>query len=431
LLYLSATYSYLKVISSRLNNKKNTTSNLIIKTHYTITAKNKKKQRKMNVPTLSFRIYSFLILSSITIIHHHHQHNCKGLVSANHHNAIITSRLFIPRHDVIPNTQVERMKLMSSLPLSVTLSIRGGANNYYPENDEEYDSAYDDEYDNEYDDDRHESRRPPPRPSSQRPRYPPQKQQPRYNPQRQRNQRPQYPPPKSSRQQQYRGRKSKKPSTTKAILDTTADLTKKSIDLAKTTTLTTLKTSGKAAYYLTAPKHVERSEIIGVWRIDQSVGNPPEVCAANIELTPNGETITKYNNEESRTGYLFQSKSWPRSCSIEFEGEAFQGVNDVRPVRYYYKGYFRRKIADKSVIKIVGKIYEVKKRFWKGKDAPGVAGVEVGSFVARKRIDASTYRNQIQHDQDDEYDEYSDDYYDDEDVDDEYQGEYDEDYDNQ
>mmetsp|Transcript_19377 Transcript_19377/g.23857 ORF Transcript_19377/g.23857 Transcript_19377/m.23857 type:complete len:405 (+) Transcript_19377:1599-2813(+) len=41
------------------------------------------------------------------------------------------------------------------------------------------------------------------------------------------------------------------------------------------------------------------------------------------------------------------------------------------------------------------------------------------------------YRNQIQHDQDDEYDEYSDDYYDDEDVDDEYQGEYDEDYDNQ
>jgi hypothetical protein len=42
--------------------------------------------------------------------------------------------------------------------------------------------------------------------------------------------------------------------------------------------------------------------------------------------------------------------------------EAFQGPEDDVPVRFYYKGSLRRKIADKDVIKVVGKIYEVKKR---------------------------------------------------------------------
>ena len=46
-------------------------------------------------------------------------------------------------------------------------------------------------------------------------------------------------------------------------------------------------------------------------------------------------------------------------------------------------------MADRSVIKIVGTIYEVKQaRFWKGKNKQSMPGVEVGSFVARKRIQA-------------------------------------------
>ncbi len=92
------------------------------------------------------------------------------------------------------------------------------------------------------------------------------------------------------------------------------------------------------------------------------------------------------------------------------------------PVKYYYKGYFRRKMADKSVIKIVGKIYEVKKRFWKGKDGPGVAGEEVGSFVARKRLQANRdeiYSGEEYDDDDYDYSDYDGDYgegYDDDDY---------------
>lgn len=159
------------------------------------------------------------------------------------------------------------------------------------------------------------------------------------------------------------------------------DLTQKSLSLATSATMSTLKTGGKAAYYITAPKFVSKREICGVWRFDQSIGST--ACAANVEFTPRGDAITKYKGEENVTGYLFQSRNWPLSCTIEFEASAFQGPGDEFPIRYYYKGSFRRKIADKNVIKIVGKIYEVRKgRFGRG----NTSGVEVGSFVARKRI---------------------------------------------
>lgn len=153
---------------------------------------------------------------------------------------------------------------------------------------------------------------------------------------------------------------------------------------------------------------MSKDEIYGIWRFDQCIGT--SACAANIEFTFSGDAITRFDDGSSQSGYLFQSKSWPRSCSIEFEADAFQGVEDDRPVRYYYKGYFRRKLADKSVIKIVGKIYEVKKRFWKGKDGPGVAGVEVGSFVARKRMQATNQLLDDGEEYDDDYDDYDIDY---------------------
>ncbi len=136
-------------------------------------------------------------------------------------------------------------------------------------------------------------------------------------------------------------------------------------------------------------------------RLDQVIGST--ASAANVEFTLSGDAITKYHGEES--SIFFQSRIWPRSCAIEFEAEAFQGPVDDVPVRFYYKGCFRRKIADKDVIKIVGKIYEVKKRF--GKTS---RGVEVGSFVARRRITAAD-RNRGDAEEEDLLDD--DDYYDD------------------
>ncbi len=189
--------------------------------------------------------------------------------------------------------------------------------------------------------------------------------------------------------------------------------------MATTATVSTLKTSGKAAYYLTAPKFVNRSEIHGTWRLDQSIGST--VCAANIEFTPRGDVIARYEGQENINGYLFQSRKWPRSCTIEFSSEAFQGPHDDRPMKYYYRGYFRRKMADKNVIKIVGKIYEVKKsRFGRGPDGPGV---EVGTFVARRRISRTNREEDYKGDEDD----YDDDYDFDDDDDDYYDDDYDED----
>ena len=261
-------------------------------------------------------------------------------------------------------------------------------------------SDYDDSYD-EYDPEASPRRRSPPprRPSQRRPsngRPPPR------------------PGPPPSRRRPPPRRPSPKPDA----LTQAKELTQKSLNLATSATMSTLKTGGKAAYYLTAPKFVSRKEVCGVWRLDQSIGS--SACAANVEFTPNGDAVTKYDGEESINGYLFQSRSWPRSCTIEFEAEAFQGPGDDVPVRYYYKGSFRRKVADKNVIKIVGKIYEVKKRFGRANGR----GVEVGSFVARRRITAADRNRRNDGDNEEECD---DEFYDEYDSDDDY-GPYD-DYD--
>ena len=230
------------------------------------------------------------------------------------------------------------------------------------------------------------------------------------------------------------------------LASTAANLAKKSLDVTTSATLSTLKGTGKAAFYLASPKHVSREEIWGIWRLDQVLLRGPDresavSCAANVELTPKGDVVTKYKEEEYQTVYLFKSRSWPRSCSIEFEARAFQGPGDDVPVSYLYKGTFRRKMADRGVVKIVGKVYEIPKKggFWrKGGGASG-PGVEVGSFVARRRISrqqegrgvttskyktsSRMHRNEFPEDEDgyddtdldteDYYDVDEDDYYDD------------------
>ncbi len=327
--------------------------------------------------------------------------------------------------------------LNHSVLLTSIISIRAGGGKDEEDEYDEYDEY--DQYDvhEDEEDEYHQRQRPiPPRqssPSHHNRHHQRQRQRRQYPPHPHSRKRP--PPPSSSRQQR---RKSLPPSPTSNILKSTTDIAQKSLNLATSATISTLKTTGRAAYYLTAPKYVSKEDIFGIWRFDQSIGT--SACAATIEFTPNGNVITRFSHtndkdsndsnnieEEKITGYLFQSKSWPKSCSIEFEAEAFQGSDDERPVKYYYKGYFRRKMADKSVIKIVGKIYEVKQRFWgrnkKGRgggDMPGIPGVEVGSFVARKRLQKKNDWDNREYDLDDDNDEYDEDYdnyYDEDDYD--------------
>lgn len=127
----------------------------------------------------------------------------------------------------------------------------------------------------------------------------------------------------------------------------------------------------------------------------------PISCVANVEFSPRGEVIVKYKDDVYETTYLFRERSWPQSCSIEFEARAFQGPNDEEPVLMKFKGYFRRKMADSSVIKIVGNIYEVPRQgLWR----KGRTGRKVGTFVARRRMTKREVREE------DEFDEYDDEY---------------------
>ena len=96
--------------------------------------------------------------------------------------------------------------------------------------------------------------------------------------------------------------------------------------------------------------------------------------------------LVTYQNQTYVSTYLFRERSWPQSCTIEFEARAFQGPQDEEPVLMRYKGFFRRKLVDSNVIKIVGYIYEVKhkgRRLWQG---GGGKGRKVGTFVARRRL---------------------------------------------
>ena len=129
----------------------------------------------------------------------------------------------------------------------------------------------------------------------------------------------------------------------------------------------------------------------------------PISCAANVEFTPRGDVLVNYQNQTYETTYLFRERSWPQSCTIEFEARAFQGPQDEEPVLMRYKGFFRRKLVDANVIKIVGYIYEVprKGRMWRG----GGKGRKVGMFVARRRLVKREARRKEEEEQyDEEYD---------------------------
>ena len=174
------------------------------------------------------------------------------------------------------------------------------------------------------------------------------------------------------------------------VFSAATKLAKTTADLTTAAAWTTLKGSGKAAMYLLSPKHVSRSEIYGVWRLDQSIttttttssarrrqqrgsdlsssttsSSSSSFCAANVEFTSRGDVLVRFEGRTTATPYIFRERNpyWPQSsATIEFEAKAFQGPQDSSPqVLLRYKGYFRRKLADPSVIKIVGHIYAVQK----------------------------------------------------------------------
>lgn len=209
-------------------------------------------------------------------------------------------------------------------------------------------------------------------------------------------------------------------------------IAKSSLSFSKKAVGTTVKSSGKAAFYLMRPKSVKESELWGVWRLDQQVGM--KQSTANIELTKRGFVILREGDDVVwKAPYRFVQPTWPKLPRVEFEARGFQPNKDGKDGRawvLFYKGSLERKIADKSVIKMVGKLYEIERpKSMFGKELP-VRYNKIGSFVGRRRIVITD--DSDDEDESDEYDEQegeqygsdvegngrdaSDDEYDDEDL---------------
>ena len=257
----------------------------------------------------------------------------------------------------------------------VTRMPRGGGgvynDDYDYEDEEDYDEYDDDEvYDNEdvYDEDDEDDYK-----------------DERY-PRRMSNPRAHIPSSSSSshRIQQQRKRRSNN-NALASITSTTKTIGSKTAGLA----VSTVRESTKVAMNLASPKRVQLRHVAGMWRFDQVVSytkgkgrreGDEILCAANIEMDARGKCFTTYEGKKVDSDYNFIERAWPRFCTIEFTAKAFQGPHDKEPVAMFYKGHFTRKVMDRSVIKIEGKIYALRGRGMFQKK------VCVGTFVARKRL---------------------------------------------
>ena len=170
--------------------------------------------------------------------------------------------------------------------------------------------------------------------------------------------------------------------------------------------------TGKVAYHIVKPRHVDIRELMGLWRLDQSImgttngGSTDMASVATVELDarlkvvrlklPNGKTVEQ--------PFLFQ-KTRLGSYMTEFVVPAFL-VGDT-PRLYGYRGTWQRKLADKRVIKLVGKIYTVRKQRFGKEKGKYLFAQPVGTFVARRRMKLSSSEDEDDAD-DDDVDEVSD-----------------------
>ncbi len=326
---------------------------------------------------------------------------------------------------------------------SILWDLRGGAGEDYEDDDGMYDEEYDSEEEEE--DDESVARRGPPG----RNRGPPNRSRPQ---------------PGYGRNNSQRGRRPNRKSSSSSSLSGATKLATKSLSATGNLAWNALvKTPGKLAFHVIRPKHVDLVETFGLWRLDQQVveksnrrGNEQRTITsvATVEFVrpplpprdgksrrgprrgplPPPLVVVRHSkgqkedkdgdDKESvyRAPYTFSRKNkYLKGASLSsfqtsFVAPAFLvGENQTR--LYGYKGTWQRKLADKSVIKLKGKIYQVHKQKFGKKRGEYVYGPAVGTFVMRRRVSISEEDYDEDETDDEDYDEYDDEEEDDEDVD--------------
>merc|ERR1711865_408088 len=269
------------------------------------------------------------------------------------------------------------------------------------------------------------------------------------------------------------------PSTVTNTATAATKLAAKSISMTSSLAYNVLmKQPGKLAFHIIRPKHVDLIDTYGLWRLDQEIvegkntrtGDPRTIASvANIEFIrpkqqhqqPRQRSIDRdtgrspisfspplvvvrlskdnnknENNNKScddddtdnisvyRSPYTFACKNKIlkgaslSSFQTSFVAPAFLiGENQTR--LYGYKGTWQRKLADKSVIKLVGKIFQVHRQKFGKKRGEYVFGKAIGTFVMRRRIVfPSNDAESDEEEYDSDHDQYGDYGYDDDEKDD-------------
>eukprot|EP00531_Pseudo-nitzschia_arenysensis_P010412 CAMPEP_0116146084 /NCGR_PEP_ID=MMETSP0329-20121206/16972_1 /TAXON_ID=697910 /ORGANISM="Pseudo-nitzschia arenysensis, Strain B593" /LENGTH=416 /DNA_ID=CAMNT_0003641801 /DNA_START=86 /DNA_END=1336 /DNA_ORIENTATION=- len=270
---------------------------------------------------------------------------------------------------------------------------------------------------------------------------------------------PKYPPRRPSRKSSSSSSSSSLSGATNAASAATK-LATKSLSMTGSLAWNALvKTPGKLAFHVIRPKHVDLVETFGLWRLDQQVVERSNrrdneqrtiTSVATIEFVgppmpprekrgrsrraprrpprsgppPPPLVVVRHSKGEGKDGkdgdekevvyrapYTFVRKNkYLKGASLSsfqtsFVAPAFLVGENQR--LYGYKGTWQRKLADKSVIKLKGKIHQVHKQKFGKKRGEYVYGPAVGTFVMRRRVSMS---EELYDDEDEsEYEETDDD----------------------
>ena len=283
---------------------------------------------------------------------------------------------------------LERSCFSSSLPIWAAVVIRGGGGR-----------RYDDEFP---EDEEHDRRRrmPPPNNRHGRPSRPPQQPQPSSSPMWSR-------------------------------------LAKQSARVSGRALAATARVSGQAAHHLASPKQVDwQTDLVGLWRLDTWRNDRNQPQQVLVELTrqktvvqllvgngggmgrterPSKRLSSHNKNNDNHDGNSanrgvpceFRPASWPRAARLEFYGSE----DDL-----WYTCTVHRKLADSSVIKLRGNIYQVNKGMFGGRGTKKW----IGTFVGRRRLKLLA-EDEDDEDDEDDYEEGYDEDDEEEDLDEEYQ----------
>jgi hypothetical protein len=149
----------------------------------------------------------------------------------------------------------------------------------------------------------------------------------------------------------------------------------------------TIQGTAKAGYYLVQPRHVEKAEVYGLWRLQLDDGN-----RINLEVTPRHAILIVDGDDLRKTSfrapYKFHPARWPVRARIEFSTR-----------QYLYQIILHRKVAARNVLKLKGTIRTrpTTGGFWGG---GGGRPRVVHTFVGKRRLRLDVQEEEEEEDDD-------------------------------